>query len=244
MLSTVVIIILVLGLCAVSLAAIASVVWMRKREQERDQVLQSADALATLDDALDDALKELNKVGNLVQKEISEKYQAMLFLYNLLEEKQKAQIILPENIKADLAKAETAAAVKPVVEIINKPQPPKKMLTVESIKNESAIESSLQEKQDVYVIEPEVVKPEPIVTEPDLVPVVDAEPVAAPEKKKKAPPKKTVEAKPAPRKRTANPKHEKVKEMDEKGLSVADIAKELGIGQGEIRLILEMTAKR
>ncbi|MCL2498741.1 MAG: hypothetical protein FWE90_00215 [Defluviitaleaceae bacterium] len=240
MFSTVIIVTLVVGICLVALAAIGSVVWMRKREQERDQVLQSADALATLDDALDEALKELNKVGNLVQREISEKYQAMLFLYNLLEEKQKAQFILPEHIKVDLAKVEAAVKTEepvPEVESVKAIEPipadesvktiepvAQTLVTVEtltndSIVNESAIEASL--------------------------------PVPEPAKKKEAAPKKptaksvqAVSAKPAPRKRTVNPKHARVRELDEKGIPVADIAKELGIGQGEIRLILEMSAKR
>ncbi|MCL2605034.1 MAG: hypothetical protein FWD90_11205 [Defluviitaleaceae bacterium] len=244
MLPTVIIITLVVAICAVSLAAIGSVVWMRKREQERDQVLQSADALATLDDALDEALKELNKIGNLVQKEISEKYQAMLFLYNLLEEKQKAQFILPENIKADLAKVEASAKteVSAKTEEITPPAEPEaepvielpavkgistdETLTNEAIVNESVIEAALQ-------IQPEA----------------DPAPPKPVKKKTPAAKKQTVKsiqevaAVPAPRKRTANPKHEKVRELEEKGVSVADIAKELGIGQGEIRLILEMTKR-
>ena len=37
-----------------------------------------------------------------------------------------------------------------------------------------------------------------------------------------------------------NAKHDKVKKLIEQGISVADAAKQLGIGQGEVKLILEL----
>jgi len=41
-------------------------------------------------------------------------------------------------------------------------------------------------------------------------------------------------------KRFKNAKHDEVKKLIEQGISVADAAKELGIGQGEVKLILEL----
>ena len=91
MLETVIITVLAISLVLACLGAVAAILWMRQREQQRDEVLARTDSLEQLDNALNDALKELNRVGNLVQKEIAEKYQAMLFLYNMLEEKEKAR---------------------------------------------------------------------------------------------------------------------------------------------------------
>jgi hypothetical protein len=220
-LTTVVIIVLGAGICIVALAAIGAVVWMRTREQARDQVLQSAEALAQLDDALDTALTELNKVGGLIQKEINEKYTSMLFLYNLLEEKQKEQIVLPEKIANDLAVAAEVKqkTVEPEPDIITKlPEPKLEVITELPEPVAESTPSAKKKKTPAKKTSPDIEKTE--------------NPVAA------------VSVKPVPRKRTANPKHEKVKELHEKGMSEADIAKELGIGKGEIILILGMVGKK
>jgi hypothetical protein len=224
---TVVLVALVVGMCLVSLASIGAVVWMRTREQKRDDVLQSAEALAQLDEALDDALKELNKVGNLVQKEIGEKYQSMLFLYNLLEEKQKEQGELPQKIAVDLARVLPHMAQMPVLEKIEAPEPvPVAPVPVAPV----PVKKKKAEVKTVTKLEPAAEKPE-IETVADTVSTSER-------------PAVEVAAKPAPRKRAANPKHKKVRDLHEQGISVADIAKELGIGQGEITLILEMAGKR
>jgi len=220
--ATVVLIILVVGICLVALAAVGAVLWMRNREQTRDAVMQKAEALAQLDDALNDALKELNKVGNLVQKEINEKYQAMQFLYNLLEEKQKASHALPPEAVTELA-----------------------MATAESVSASKAVTPDNDAMQAAFMKAMEA-----MVARLEAIPAV-------PEKKARATPKKIEEpapkeiapappvaAKPAPRKRTTNPKHKKVKDLHEGGMSLADIAKEMGIGQGEVKLILEMSGKK
>ena len=295
---TVVIVSLAVGMVLVAIAAIVAILWMRNREQKRDEVLQSAEALATLDEALDDALKELNKVANLVQKEIGEKYQAMLFLYNLLEEKQKTQVVIPEKIAADIARAEvevTAAEVVPLratskpVDAPRKktpPTPPHESVTLQREREASEVISAptvvdLPELDPPIFEEPEAETTNTFVEETIkedakenkavekevyVLPTDEPSPVI-PIKKKKVPEKKEtttvvsdglldgvatnknstsseVSAKPAPRKRAANPKHQRVRELHDEGLSVADIAKELGIGKGEITLILEMAGKR
>lgn len=209
MAATVVIAILAVGLVLVSLGAICAVLFMRSREQKRDLVLQSADALASLDDALDEAVKELNKLGLMVQKEIAEKYQAIQFLYNMVEEKEKLR-------------GGTAAEALKVPAIPIEPEP------------------FVSEDVPVADIPADI----PIKELPFSQPTLEPEP-PAPEKKKRGRPKKTdVAAKPAPRKRVTNPKHAKVLELHAQGLAVSDIAREMGIGQGEATLILEMASKR
>jgi hypothetical protein len=216
MLEMIVILVLVVVLCVVSVSFIMAIIWMRKHEQDRDQVIQTAEALAQLDEALDSALVELNRVGNLVQKEIGEKYQAMLFLYNLLEDKQKekpegtagVEVVLPERIRDDLNKIDMAA--------INK---------VEIDAAIAGVDAAVTGTADTDTA------PSPVpVVEPEAVPVEPPAPEIPP-------------AKPKPRRKAINPKHEKILELSTQGKSITDIAKELGIGQGEIKLIIEMAGK-
>jgi DNA-binding NarL/FixJ family response regulator len=39
---------------------------------------------------------------------------------------------------------------------------------------------------------------------------------------------------------TTNPKHKEIQELNAKGLSVAEIAKSLNLGQGEVKLVLDL----
>ncbi|MCL2189911.1 MAG: helix-turn-helix domain-containing protein [Defluviitaleaceae bacterium] len=260
MVATVVIIALSIGMVLTAVAAIGAILWMRNREQKRDEVLQSAEALATLDEALDDALKELNKVGNLVQKEIGEKYQAMLFLYNLLEEKQKSQVVLPEKIAADIARAEaevTAAEVVPARAVT--PAVPSVEVSAPTVVEVPAMDEPVFPPEEADDFEDETDNAgevfEEEVPEAEVLDMLAPAPSTAKEKKaaakKKSASKKSKEVpapapaiQSAPRKRASNPKHTRVRELNEQGMSIADIAKELGIGKGEITLILEMSGKR
>jgi DNA-binding NarL/FixJ family response regulator len=70
---------------------------MRRRERARAAEEDSAlTALEKIDAASDTALNEINQTSQIALNEINEKYQAMLFLYNLLDEKKKEIAVLTE----------------------------------------------------------------------------------------------------------------------------------------------------
>ena len=108
-----------------------------------------------IDGAADAALEEINKTARLISDELTEKYQAMLFLYNLLEEKKKEFAVLLEA-------APPAAPIKPAAK---------------------------------------------------------------------------------PRRIRENPKQNKVIALHQEGLALPEIAKSLNIGQGEVKLILDLAGR-
>lgn len=214
MLATVVIIILAAALTLVSFAAIGAILWMRRKEQAKDELTQRAETLTQLDDALNDGLMELNKVGNLIRKEIGEKYQAMLFLYNLLEEKQKN---LPEDVTFSAVEHETEEKVEVV---------------------KAAVEAvALIEAFEEEATEAEVAMVNKVATNPvDLFTPVES--IVFAENKAE------VAAKPVARTLSNNPKHVMIRDMFDRGMDTAVIAKHMGVGQGEVILVLEMAGKR
>jgi hypothetical protein len=238
---TVIIIVLAVGLVLVSLAAVGMVLWIRHREHKRDTILQRTEALAQLDESLDDALKELNKVGNLIKKEIAEKYSAMLFLYNLLEEKEKSQIQLPADIAADLnrlvpgtgisaaTKTDTLTAKNAYMKIGAGTLP-------------TVIPLATTHSTDVPLATTHPTDVPLATTHPTDVPLATTHPTDTPPKPKRGATKKP-EAAP-PRKRTPNPKHQKITELHAQGMEITDIAKTLAMGQGEVALVLDMAGKR
>lgn len=83
----------------------------RKRiREENEENGKKAISLAQVDEAADAALQEINKTSRLVLDEIEERYQSMLFLYNLLEEKKKEVTALVEQAKEEAKASSTARA--------------------------------------------------------------------------------------------------------------------------------------
>ena len=170
---------IVAGLAVVTLFALNGVRIVKKRERlylSDENAAKSS--LEKIDSATDNALSEIEKTANLVLGDINEKYQAMLFLYNLLDEKKK-EINAITEIKIPKRQA---------AEAIEEPAPNK----------------------------------------------VQTPPAAA-----------TYERKPkqrAPRTKI-NTRYDKVLKMHDDGLSVAEIAKNLNIGQGEVQLTMDLAKK-
>ena len=203
---TVILVSLIIGFFAVTIVALVGAILVRRREQGHDQDRQMSDTIEQLDAALDTAMTEINKMGSLVQKEITEKYQAMLFLYNLLEDKQK-------EMTGNTPTATKMPVPMPVVPILSsakaKAAPTAKVTPPAKQDNTDSYLETLAERTS---------SADPMaITTPPLVP--------------------------ATRPSFANPKHEAVWERHYVGHSIADIAKDLGIGQGEVKLIIDLAAR-
>ena len=129
--------------------------------ETHNEVVSGTAYIKMIDEASDAALDEINKTSRIVLDEIEKKYQAMLFLYNLLEEKKKEiNAVLEQPVK--LA-ANTPSEIKP-------------------------------------------------------------------------PAKKQQSAK-------QNARNEKIFQLSEEGMQINEIAKELNIGQGEVKLILDLAGR-
>jgi len=196
LLVTVILVALIICFMVVTVFSLSAMLIVRRREQKYEGAQKLEKAISELDSALDTALKEINKMGGLVQADVDEKYKSMLFLYSLVEEKQK-----------EIGEIE-ANGVAPRV-----------------VAGES---QAAQGQAYAHAQSP----PQPVITSSDVVTAAEKEMLAvspaAPPPEPKRPPK------------FANSKHKQIWEMRESGKAVSDIAREFSMGQGEVKLILEI----
>ena len=202
-----------------------------------------------VDTVCDAALEEINKTAQLVMDELSEKYKALLFVYQLMDDKQK-------NLEGDAAKEalniplsgwqdEMAGKVSGLAEIFAG--------SATATSDAMSLDISVGDELDVIPVAENKIEPatqevsgleiEPVtetkigfgktLTEalseselemlfrkPDHAEDPDpSEPIIQP-------------------RAIVHPKYEEIKEMQCRGLEVSEIARELGMGKGEINLII------
>ena len=190
---TTILIALIIGCTAITVFSLMALLYVRRRERERDNkdTERITKTIEDLDTALNAALEEINKLGALVQKEVDEKYKSVLFLYSLVEDKQKE---------------------------------------IEESTDSEVISDMISQFIDKHSIKLRVDKPDDT-TEP-----------ATKKPSGKSSGKPSEKPKPKNPKFT-NPKHKQIWEMRESGQNVSDIAKELSMGQGEVKLILDLVER-
>jgi len=215
--------ILIIGFSVITVVSLGALFFIRRRELNRRDSIIISRCIEDLDAASDTSLAEINKMGALVLEEIEEKYQALLFLYNLMEDKQKELTSEvwkapenPEPIDGDVVSDMVAQYIE---------AHSAKLRFVENVENENHDTQDHGTQDDTGALEDE---------EPDSIEVKDS-----PEAPAIPSPSLLFSKRP----NFANPKHEQVWELHEQGQNVPDIAKQLGIGQGEVRLILELVAR-
>ena len=204
----VVLVILIIGFSVITVFSLGALFAMRRRELNRKDSIIISRCIEDLDAASDSSLAEINKMGALVLKEIDEKHQALLFLYNLMEDKQKELTNEVwknpdghESLDGDVVSEMVAQYIE-----------------AHSAKLRYSEDDGSQVSDDEYFEHGDL--------DSDEVGDVSA-------------PSTMYNKRPT----FVNPKHKQVWEMHEQGVSTPDIAKELGIGQGEVRLILELAAR-
>ena len=197
----VILVILIVAFLAITLSSMGALLVMRRREQNRKNSADIEKNIADLDAALDASIAEINKMGALVLKEIDEKYQSMLFMYNLMEDKQKELTNevwrSPENSPEPLDSDVVSEMVAQYIE-------------AHSAKLHLIKDEAFSQADDVDEEVEEIVPPPLIFSK---------------------------------RPSFSNPRHKQIWEMHESGLNVPDIAKELEMGQGEVKLILDLASR-
>jgi uncharacterized membrane-anchored protein YhcB (DUF1043 family) len=168
---------IIIGFVVVITFSMAAMFLMRRREQNAPQSVDYAEAVKRVDAVADAALDELNKTADLILKDIDEKYQTLLFLYELTEDKLQA-----------------VSSVKPEAQT----------MTGRSYGNAGRNTAGVI-KQDAFQA-----------------------PQKKPQRKKRA---------------AVNAKQAQVLKLHGEGLPVAEIAKELDIGQGEVRLVIDLAER-
>jgi uncharacterized membrane-anchored protein YhcB (DUF1043 family) len=170
---------IIIGFVVVIAFSMAAMFLMRRREQNAPKSVDYAEAVRRVDAAADAALNELNKTAELVLKDIEEKYQTLLFLYELTEEKLQAASTVKQT-------AQTTAGGRPL-----------------SDANRYGDGVSRQEAFQAARGKPERIK------------------------------------KPA----AVNTKQAQVLKLYNEGMPAAEIAKSLDIGQGEVRLVIDLAER-
>lgn len=200
MLVTVILVALIICFMVVTIFSLTAMLIVRRREQKYEGAQKLEKAIGDLDVALDTALKEINKMGGLVKADVDEKYKSMLFLYSLVEEKQK-----------EIAETSDGAAISEMMS--------------------QYIETHGDKLRQIAQV-PETVRP--VQVKSDVITsaereMLDLTPASEPT---------MVESGNLPR--FTNPKHRQIWEMRKRGKAIADIARELSMGQGEVKLILDL----
>lgn len=198
----VILIVLIISFFAITVFSLVALLAVRRREKDREDVRSIESAINDLDNALNTALSEINKLGSVAVKEIDEKYQAMLFLYNLVLDKQKDLSEVPDgDVVTEMFERyiEThGAKLRMLSDELNEPPVGNALFGAGGGSDE---DDDVGRAQDVGEALRFSLK-----QQPDF----------------------------------ANPKHKKIWDMRENGRNISDIAKELGIGQGEVKLILDL----
>ena len=199
---SIILVILIICFSAITIFSLGAMLVMRRREQGRKDSAEIGKSIADLDAALDASIAEINKMGASVLKEIDEKYQAMLFMYNLMEDKQKE---LTNEVWKNSEGHSEALDGDVVSEMV-----------AQYIEAHSAKLRLIRDESDAEPPEDDELSDEV----EDVAPLIFSQ-----------------------RPKFANPRHKQIWEIHEQGQNVPDIAKELGIGQGEVKLILELAAR-
>lgn len=164
-----------------------------------------ADIEEAVDAVTDSALEEINKTSKLVLDELDEKYKALLFVYQLVDDKKKAlETDSPEEVE-EAEETEGSGEIKEVSELDI------------SIGDDLTMESLME----AAGIEPEISYLEPGPGDEFPAETVEAEPQGF----------------------ITHPKYASIRELLDSGLSVAEAARRLDMGQGEVQLIMGISGR-
>ena len=197
----------------------------RKPEEEPEDVEKLVDA------AIDAALEEVNRTSQLVLDELNEKHNALLFLYSLMDDKQKeieegnglpngaSYAAGPKDYAIDRSFATELDAGKAAI-----------------LETGSGLDISIGDELDHIPLDELPEHDSFAAAEADL--MAEAEVTADENTSAKVLP---FVAKPAlnpPRKVVAHPRYEAIKGLQTQGLTLPEIARKLEMGQGEVQLII------
>lgn len=217
-----------------------------------------------VDDATDAALEEINRTSQLVMDELNEKYNALLFVYQLMDDKKKQldegalEAATDDGLEeadkeADKEAAETAGTTAEDKEATGTAGTTSETTAEEwAVNLDISVDDELdvvslgqtgqtgQEGQEGQIshLEQQLKQLSQLYKQPD--PPEKEEQVKPPEKEPEIKPEINSEIKPEIElpKIPFHPKYESIKELRAQGLDFPEIARQLNMGQGEIKLII------
>ena len=207
----------------------------RKPEEEPEKVEQA------VDDAADAALEEITKTSRLILDELNEKYNALLFVYQLMDDKKKEIDDEDPPVSADaepeLITTELDISIGDELEHF-----PLEGLTdtdyieytndfvyndTDEILNDN--NDNIEEHFEEHLIKDEQIEMKLVVPEDINTIMAEAIPeIASPVETYKP---------------IVHPRFDEIKELQGKGLTLPEIARQLGMGQGEVDLIIGLSGR-
>jgi len=179
-----------------------------------DSYLETGNSIKAINTSLDEAEKaveELNKFAQSVLTDIDTKYQELLFVYNLIDEKKSELVnMYGGGVTASIGNKQFNSSLNTGRVSMNTGGGHRITDVARPINERTAVRT-----------------PPPV--------------AAAPDYGSAAAPAKPAAAK---KERDIHPKHREIVNMHESGMSVSEISKGLDMGQGEVKLILELAKAR
>jgi len=197
----------------------------RKPEEEKEAAEQRIDA------AIDTALEEITRTSQLVLDELDEKYKALLFVYQLMDDKKK-ELEGDKKVEETAADGDEAAFLGSLDISVGDELfagdswqvPDEDMASFIRGLGDSEEVGEAGETETVAAAE------EAAVAAVEAAPVFEAEP-------------EVEELVPflIPRKVMAHPRFGEIKALRDEGMALADIARRLNMGKGEVQLIIGLS---
>ena len=199
----------------------------RQPEEEPEKVEQAVDAAA------DAALEEITKTAQSVLDELNEKYNALLFVYQLMDDKKK-EIDGGEHAGGELAGDKESGALAASLDLLSTELDisvgdelelyPLAYSDIEGLEAGTGGANSSAKMPDTSVAELAMAAIEGINPSDETVAFGTINPAEA-------------------QKLIAHPRFDEIKELQDEGLSLPEIARNLDMGQGEVSLIIGLSGR-
>jgi len=206
--------VLIIGLSVITVLSLTALFVLRRREQNYKEYAEVERKINELDAALDGSVAELNKMGAAIVKEIDEKYQTMMFLYNLMEDKQN-------ELKNDVWSGgenshdhlDEVAVSEMVASYVEAHSAKLRLINEDAVKEAAKLAAMAAAENDNSEAESKEA------TEAERPKIYNKRPSFS------------------------NPRHKKIWELYSEGQNISEIAKKLSMGQGEVKLILDLAER-
>ena len=254
---TIVIVALIIGLTAIVIFSLAAFLFVRRRKYDNRDAELADLAVRELDAALDAAIKEINRLGVLVKDDVDDKYKSILFMYKLIEERTPVRPAHSDN-RGSINNAERSleAGVRPAHSenrgsVNNAERSLEAGVRTAHSENRGSVNergrsleagvrvthsgnrgsiNNAERSLETGVRATHSGNRGTAVERGHSLDAVPLPPVAVVPAIKKPP-------------RFSSPKHQQIWKFYESGVAISEIARDFGIGQGEVKLILEIASK-
>jgi hypothetical protein len=199
----------------------------RKDKTETDENIEKM-----VDAAVDVALEEVMRTSQLVLDELNEKYKALLFMYQLMDDKHKE--LEDKAVEVEAASSEQVFSEEVIPEeVIEQFHEPPAEIEVTLEEAEAFLEEVIPEEEKGSWLDRMINEQDLNISDIIEESKTEMQALGIIHEKPKPPPKVL----------SAHPRYEDIRALYEIGFSIPEIAKELNMGSGEVRLIIGLSGR-